>query len=955
MKTFRKITSLFIAFTMIVSMCTSIAFAQDVKFSDVADDHVHYGAIYNLVNRGVLNGYEDGTFKPENTITRAEFAKVIMVSELGDANISSSLVAKFSDTNGHWANRYIAAAVNAGIINGYPEGTFKPDNTVTYAEAVKMVVCALGYGPVIDTTLNPWYSGYIKQASSIGATKNAVAVADNGASRALVAQLISNMADCKRLVQTGTNANGEPIFNTSSGGNDNMFSDDEFSDGYGVLVGVYENSLIGSASTLTKSQIQIDNNVYTLDDGVDYKSLERYIGHSIDYKVRKTSGNRMFVSDIISNNSTKVVELDAYDIDYYSNGKLYYYEDAEHEETEEYKIDDNLYVVYNGFGIPTSYIDSTFIKDMFDIDAGTVKLYNNDGDSAYDVAFVNKYETYFVGTVSKNTKEGTVTITDKLGFQPKIVFDEDDTVALKITKAGNDPEEAKITDIASKNVVSVAQPHASAPADIPTSIIISKVYVSGSVDSMVGDYEIIKVKSNDYILAPCFKDFLALSGNEDTYGFDVGSTVKFFLDFTGKIVCTDVTETTASYGYLLEYLPGQGMNSNIEVRLLTSAGAVKEYVLAKDVTINGESKSASTVIGLLQDSSKVINENKHNDYKVDATSRGNVEQLITYELGKQDGEEVIKKIGTVGTGKDGYVVPYQFTYHSSKTKKAFTDCGSEAEKNLYAKSTSTFKSQDGKTQFTLDSSTIVFYVPFGRTDIDDYKNYTKSKFLDDYYFVEPYDIDGVTAKVVVWYGDNGDDATDINAASPTVFVNAIDRDLDDNGKEVYLLKYTVLGADSESEASAETKSVLAGVEAGDIIKIALSGKELDKTALVYDASEKQLYDFATGKVVSDNYVVTDYNGNVVYYQANVGVVYGVPKTGDGSLAILEDGSTDEYRTYTINSATKYYKYEKSGNSYELKSDYSAESLIPYMDNPDDATKVAIVAIDTFVKGVYILE
>ena len=953
MKSLKKLTSMLVALMMVVSMFSGVAFAQDITFSDVAAEHPFYQAIYNLVNRGVLNGYEDGTFKPDNTITRAEFAKVIMVSEIGDANIPANTTSKFSDTGSHWANKYIAAAVNAGIINGYPDGTFKPDNTVTYAEAIKMAVCALGYGPVIDTTLNPWYTGYIKQASSIGLTKGAVAVADTGASRGIVAQIINNMKDCKRLVQTGTNSQGQPIFNTTTGGNSDMFSDDEYTEGYGVLVGIYENSLIGSDSTLTKSQVQIDNSVYTLDDGVNYESLARYIGYSVDYKIRRTSGNRLFVSDIISNNATKVVELDAYDIDYYSNGKLYYYEDIDHEEeTEEYKIDENLYVVYNGFGVPTNYINSTFIKDMFDMDAGTVKLYNNDGDAAFDVAFVEKYETYFVNTVSKNTKEGTVTITDKLGFQPKIVFDEDDTIAYKVTKAGNDPEDAKITDIASKNVVSVAQPHESAPEDIPTTIIISKAYVSGSVDSMVGDYDIIEVKSNDYVLAPCFKDFLALSGNEDTYGFDVGSTVKFFLDFNGKIVCTDVTETTASYAYLLAYLPGQGMDADIQVRLLTTAGTVKEYVLAKDVTINGQSYSASNAIIQLQESSKVINKDKDKDFKAED---GSVEQLITFELGKQGGHEVIKKIGTVGTGTDGEVVPYAFTYHSSEDKKEFTDCGSAAEKNLYAKSTSTFKSQDGKTQFTVDSNTIVFYVPYGtdRNDVDNYKKYTKSKFLDDYYFVEPYDVDGVTADVVIWYGDNGDDLADINAASPTVFVNSIDRSQNSDGEEIYVLKYTQVGSDTEKEANVETKSVLSGIEVGDIIKIALSGDELDKAALVYDVSENELYDFVTGKVMDDGYSVTKYNNIEKYYQAHLGLVYALPESGDGSLYIEEDGDIGD--DYTINSATKYYKLETSGRITELSSDYTHESIVSYIDDEDSATEVVIIAIDTIVKGVYIID
>jgi hypothetical protein len=273
---------------------------------------------------------------------------------------------------------------------------------------------------------------------------------------------------------------------------------------------------------------------------------------------------------------------------------------------------------------------------------------------------------------------------------------------------------------------------------------------------------------------------------------------------------------------------------------------------------------------------------------------------------------------------------------------------------LYAKSTSTFKSQDGKTQFTVDANTIVFYVPYGtdKNDVDNYKKYTKSKFLDDYYFVEPYDIDGVTADVVVWYGDDGDDTASITAASPTVIVNAIDRSIGTDGKEVYAPKYTTLGSTTESEATVETKSILSGVEVGDIIKLGLSGKEVDKVALVYDASEEELYDFVTGKVVNDGYAVTKYNGNELYYQAHLGLVYGLPESGYGTLAIEEDG--DIANVYTINRSTKYYKLE-TGRTTELSSDYTHESLDSYVDYGDEATKVVVVAIDTIVKGVYIVD
>ena len=124
--------------------------------------------------------------------------------------------------------------------------------------------------------------------------------------------------------------------------------------------------------------------------------------------------------------------------------------------------------------------------------------------------------------------------------------------------------------------------------------------------------------------------------------------------------------------------------------------------------------------------------------------------------------------------------------------------------------------------------------------------------------------------------------------------------------------------------------------------------------MVYDASEEELYD-STGSVDSSNYIKQTYNGDGLYYQANVGIVYGKPESGEGTLAILEEGSTDEYRTYTINSSTKYYKLETSGSTTTVSTEYTSDSLVQYTDDAVNASKVMIVAYETYVRGVYIIE
>ena len=135
MKTLRKALSLTLMLALVLtSVLTTSVFAA-VTFSDVNESTQFGEAIYELVDDGVLNGYEDGTFKPDGTITRAEFAKVIGVSTQGSNALWDAKETRFSDMAGHWAVPYVAYASNAGIINGYEDGSFRPDQAITRAEA----------------------------------------------------------------------------------------------------------------------------------------------------------------------------------------------------------------------------------------------------------------------------------------------------------------------------------------------------------------------------------------------------------------------------------------------------------------------------------------------------------------------------------------------------------------------------------------------------------------------------------------------------------------------------------------------------------------------------------------------------------------------------------------------------------------------------------------------------
>ncbi len=160
-----KITAILLVLIMAFQMVSLAAFTDVDTTSDVGS------AITQLVNLGILSGYPDGSFCPDGLLTRAQFAK-IAVCMLGVEKEASSLAGTsvFSDVSeNHWAGGYINCIAQKGIINGYPDGSFGAEETITYAQALTILVRLLGYDGQ-DVNYN-WPDGYIKKAQALGITK----------------------------------------------------------------------------------------------------------------------------------------------------------------------------------------------------------------------------------------------------------------------------------------------------------------------------------------------------------------------------------------------------------------------------------------------------------------------------------------------------------------------------------------------------------------------------------------------------------------------------------------------------------------------------------------------------------------------------------------------------------------------------------------------------------------
>ncbi|HHW11653.1 MAG TPA: S-layer homology domain-containing protein [Firmicutes bacterium] len=133
----RLILSLLLLLTFLLVSPVVQAVPADVAGHWVED------SVKNLIAQGILHGYPDGTFRPDQSITRAELAKTLAVAYGLNAAGGQG---QFPDAKGHWAENYIAALAEAKIITGYPDGSFKPEAPVTRAEMVVMLTRLLKLG-----------------------------------------------------------------------------------------------------------------------------------------------------------------------------------------------------------------------------------------------------------------------------------------------------------------------------------------------------------------------------------------------------------------------------------------------------------------------------------------------------------------------------------------------------------------------------------------------------------------------------------------------------------------------------------------------------------------------------------------------------------------------------------------------------------------------------------------
>ncbi len=499
-----------------------------------------------LYDLGVVEGKEADLFMPNDNLTRAEMVTIV----LRPLGTTGNTPAAFTDVPAeHWASLNIGTATQMQIVNGISETEFAPDAPVTYPQAVKMLVCALGY-EVQAQAIGGYPTGYLSKASQLGLLEGTT---DPGGpiSRALMAKLVANALNINILVRTAygdaytfAEKEGATLLNT--------YMDVE------VIKGkVTANSLLNLGGAAARDG-QFSIGTTTIEEGTSNGSA--YIGRTVTAYIKEENDIYTALS-VVPKYETGYLEIDAADIlpsstltslDYEVKGK------AQKEE-----IASDAVWVYNG----AVKRDMTPADLIFDI--GTVSVISEDGGAAKTV-FVYSYRNMIVDTV--RTDLHRVTFKNPSEGMGSLVLDETDK-SVKFTLENTDGSPATLEELKEWDVLSVA-----ANGNVYR-IIRSTRTASGKVTELSNESAVIDGESYD-IAGNVFR-------NTEITKPAVDMEANFYLDFTGKIAATD-TESFKEfkYGYLVSVFKGKGIDGAETVKIFTEDGEMKLFTLADSFKLN---------------------------------------------------------------------------------------------------------------------------------------------------------------------------------------------------------------------------------------------------------------------------------------------------------------------------------------------------------------------------------
>jgi len=780
-------------------------------FSDVTGTEKYANAVTFLNSLGVINGYEDGTFKPLNNVTRAEFTAMLMryrgLGTVGSTALENPPYPDVTTSDVSWAIGNIRTAQSLGIVNGYEDGTFRPQNNVLFEEAVKMIICAIGYAEYSPEGTQ-WFSKYITSATKLGILKGADGGVGTPATRACIAQLLFNCNDVKVVDNGGFNVGGGSILDSQL----------NLTEKTGIIYSNKVTSLSTPDVNLRDNEILIYNSkddepeVYTIKSDSNVKISDCY--SRLGYKAKlyyeyDRDADRKYINSIsyVTNSSDDVLTINAADIieKDTDSTSITYYDDSDENTV---AISENSIVVYNGKLYGSDSKSSTF-KEFLNNESlpliGTIKLIENSNDRTYDIVFIDSYEIYVATGVSGGT-EYTVTDTlTRIAPNNTLKLDSDDK-NLIISDKNN--SSLSLSSIKKNSVLCVKKSNNN--GTVLTTVVVSNNPVTGEIKgSSKGRWAKIGSTTYNYSnAAPWMRDDSQVSMSEPIMG-DNGT---YYLDLNGDIVAYTKSATVSNqqYAYIIDaYKESEGLSNDVlYLELYTQKNGLKMYACDKKVKINGTSKEIDEIITVLEEAEDYQGQNVDK-----TTNETGLSQLVKISTKTVDGNVVISDILTAEQGGNISEV--------TSDKLQMSDLFLAKNRSAVYNSTGKKLTASGKSANIRNS--FIIKVPNDRSEEKKYKTVSLNDLSNgSSYRAEIYDfVDDGTAKAVVLYDLEAEIGV-VTAKTPTFVVTAIEMsDESPDGENRYKVTGHNKNSKTETEiwSSTESEDVFSSINVGDVIRL----------------------------------------------------------------------------------------------------------------------------------------
>lgn len=637
-KNLKKVISAVVALALSVS--SVVALAATPSFTDVADTANYAEAVNTLAALGIVTGYEDGTFKPEDNITRAEVTTMVVAAinatEQAEGMMGTTQFSDVQDEATRWASGYINVGVANGFISGFAEdGTFRPSENVTYAQIVSMLIRALEYEDYADY-LGGWPNGYLSLGQSTGVTSGVSLNANDVVTRGQVAMLINNFLDTPKVEVNGFSYTDtgaiRPNIEVQDGKNGTYYKTPltEYFRIYILEGAVVETNRTNSQRDADRVLFQIQkvrssdqyesitgeniNNVdltQNVDGSYNYTKLEAYVGETdaVNYLntyavayMELNDSDEWVIRHFIPSGRNRTFEsrlslLDDEDYDFTDKSPyLRFFETADATRSTKYSLSSGsrgqfkLYVNGTEVSSPTP---ADFEKYILTNKAGDIELIDqyasgSAADGYYDIINVTYYAIGQVDTVSTST--GRITFSNLSVKGSNITLDEESNdVTFNIYKNGS---EVTLADIQPDDVLTISYDPITTNDDIQAShyyeIYVSSDTVEGQLTSYSTSDETVTVGGKAYEFAT--GEFVVKDSAIN--GMKLADEYVLYLDAFGRIFDFETSASSAKLAILDRYTKSSA-DDYYRATLYLPDGTTKSYeVNNTKVSIDGKTGSA---------------------------------------------------------------------------------------------------------------------------------------------------------------------------------------------------------------------------------------------------------------------------------------------------------------------------------------------------------------------------